>query len=113
MTKLKCDVFNCVFQQEEYCTRSHIKVIGERAKNVDETSCGSFHREERVDRNNIYTTEFAEFGTINRSLSVNCESINCMYNRNELCIAEKIKIGNKRAKRDLDTKCETFKEKES
>lgn len=113
MTKLICDVNTCVFHQQKYCTRSHIKVSGVTAKKVEETSCDSFHKKERVNQDHIYSVEFAELGTLNRSLSINCDAKNCRYNRNELCYADEVNIGNTRAKVSKETKCETFQERES
>lgn len=111
MPKLKCDVYHCIFQQEEYCTRSNIIVIGPDALNEEQTSCGSFKKQDRIDRENIYSTEFAEFGTINRNLSVNCESVNCKYNRHKLCTAEGIKITGEKAKHKKETLCATYEDR--
>ena len=113
MPKLKCDVRSCVYNADQCCCLSAIKVIGERADNSDETACSSFHRVKRkVNMDNIYKTEFARIDGINQFVSIECESRNCMYNKKELCTALRVQIaGGVKASRIDETICDTFVEK--
>ena len=108
MPLLKCGVKPCVFYQDHHCTRISIMVKGEEAHLETETRCESFHKRERENKNDIYKIELASLGTINEHMSVNCEAVHCLYNRNLLCYAKEIKIDGTRAKNTKDTFCSSF-----
>ena len=42
MTILKCSATTCAYNENNLCSRGEIDVMGESARNADETSCGSF-----------------------------------------------------------------------
>lgn len=110
MPKLKCDVRSCIYNANLCCCRSVIRVIGEEAKMDRETACASFHRRKRVNLDEEYKMEFSKIDGINEYISIECESRNCIYNKNEICSATKVKIGGgKQASRYVDTICNTFK----
>ncbi len=47
MTILKCSAMTCVYNKEQLCSKGDIDVTGENATSANETSCGSFPRENR------------------------------------------------------------------
>lgn len=86
-----------------------IKVIGEEASNPKETACASFHKKKRITSDDIYKVEFGRLDGINQYISIECESVNCIYNLKEICTAEKVKIsGGAKASKYLETVCDTF-----
>jgi len=107
MPRLKCGVDSCVFWKSKLCTRSGIQVKGDTALDNDETRCSSYHKKDRESKSDLYNIELGSFG-IDMNLSVNCEAVNCKYNRNLLCHAQEIKIDGSRAKNTKDTFCSSF-----
>lgn len=41
---------------------------------------------------------------------LNCEAVNCIYNKEELCSKGDIMVGGKQAEKSAETCCESFKE---
>lgn len=108
MPLLKCGVNTCTYFYDERCSKSVIEVVSEAAKKVLDTHCASYHRQDRSAYDN-YNLEIATLDDIiSDYLSVNCEALNCIYNRNELCFAKEIKIDGTRAKEYKDTFCASF-----
>lgn len=109
MPKLLCDAKHCCYHQDSYCCRSNINVKGPEAGTKRETECSSFRKKDRSIDNDIYTSEFATFDTINKNVSVSCSRIKCAHNRNELCCAGSIKIDGETATCPNDTCCNDFR----
>lgn len=107
MPKLNCSVETCIYNQDEYCIRNRIHIQGKSAKKDWETQCGSFKLKQDENKN-IYNTEFARFGAINEHLSIDCDSVNCIYNENLLCSKGNVKIDGKEALQRYDTECKSF-----
>lgn len=113
MPKLKCDVRSCVYNADYCCCKSMIKVIGEQADQSSETACASFHKKKRINSDDIYKVEFSKIDGINQYISIECESVNCIYNVKEICTAERVKIaGGPKASKYLETVCNSFEPKE-
>lgn len=108
MPRLKCGVNTCVFWHDKLCTRSGIAVRGETALDNGETRCASYHKRDRESNNDLYKIEIGSFADIDMHLSVNCEAVNCRFNRNLMCHAHEIKIDGTRAKNTKDTFCASF-----
>lgn len=106
MPKLKCGVDTCVYFYTNYCARSGISVKGETALTDNETKCSSYRKRDRV-ANDIYKFEIGSIG-VSEYLSVNCDAVNCLYNRNLLCKAKEITIDGSRAKISEETFCSSF-----
>lgn len=108
MPILKCGVNTCTYFYDHRCSKSVIKVTGDDALREDETNCSSYHKRDRHAEDDYNL----EIGTIDNIisdyLSVNCEALNCIYNRNELCYAKDIKIDGTRAKHSEETFCSSF-----
>lgn len=107
MPKLTCQVETCIYNQDKYCIRNRIHIQGKLARIDLETQCGSFKL--RQDENkNIYTQEFARFGQVNEHLSIDCDSVNCIYNNNLLCTKSNVRIEGSEALNRFDTLCKSF-----
>ena len=108
MPILKCGVDTCTYYYDNRCSKSMIKVTGFDANKEDETNCSSYHRKDRI----AFDSYNLEIGTIDdiitEYLSVNCDAVNCLYNRNLLCYAKDIKIDGTNAKKYIDTFCSSF-----
>lgn len=108
MPELKCGVNSCVYNYNQLCSKSAIKVSGADALREKETSCLSYHKRDR-EANDHYNLEIGTIeDIISDYLSVNCEAFNCVYNRNALCYAKDIKIDGTKAKHKHDTFCSSF-----
>ena len=44
MTRLKCSVKNCMYNEEQLCSKSDIMVGGQDASKPNETRCDSFRK---------------------------------------------------------------------
>lgn len=102
MTTLKCSVQNCVHNSDQCCCKSAIIVDGSHAESKDNTCCGSFDEKRGENFKNSYESP-------NTSLRVECEAINCVYNTNRLCSADKIDISGMKASSAEATECSTFR----
>lgn len=108
MPLLKCGVNTCTYFYDGRCSKSVIKVTGNDAIREKETNCSSYHLRDRHAEDN-YNLEIATIDDIiSDYLSVNCEALNCTFNRNALCYAKDIKIDGTRAKNSTETFCSSF-----
>lgn len=106
MTDLKCSVDNCIYNAEHLCNRGDICVGGKNACCSDETCCESFaqHRE----GTDSFTSSITH---PSRNVSIDCEAVNCIYNRGLRCSADHVDITGCGACGCGQTACETFAEK--
>ena len=106
MPKIKCDVKNCTYNYETKCTRRNIDVESMQALIKDETYCESFVPKSTMTMN----YEFASFdGKTKPSVDVYCNVVNCVYEKNQKCYADRVEIladNNDLNKRS--THCQTF-----
>ena len=107
MPKLTCTADACIYNQDKYCIRNRIHVQGSKALSGDETQCGTFKLKQEENKN-IYSTEFARFGAVNEHLSIDCDSLNCYYNDNKLCVKSNVKIEGCKAVQRNETLCSSF-----
>ena len=80
MTKLECDVTNCLHNADHCCCKQSILVDGHDAKEKEQTCCGSFDENKGGLFKNVFKTPES-------SLSVDCEAVQCIYNDNRHCTA--------------------------
>lgn len=108
MPVLNCGVKGCTYFYDGRCSKSVIRVSGFDALRDLETSCLSFQARDRV-ASDHYNLEIATIDDIiSDHVSVNCEAVNCLYNRNYLCYAKEIKIDGTKARMKDETFCNTF-----
>jgi len=108
MPILSCGVKGCTYFYDGKCSKSVIKVSGIDAIRELETSCQSFQAKTRVAHDN-YNLEIATLDNIiSDHVSVNCEAMNCLFNRNYLCYAKEIKIDGTTANKKEETFCHSF-----
>ena len=104
MTRLECSVKTCVHNSENCCCKSGIYVEGQAAKNCCDTCCGSFEENRGGMFKNLFKTPETK-------LMVDCDAVNCVYNDDHQCRAERISIPGDGAKTVGQTECKSFKTK--
>ena len=118
MPKLKCSVEQCAFNQNSLCRKSNIDIDGPLSKTKKETSCKNYIYKD-VDTLNY---EFAKFDeTPSAHTEVFCDAVNCVFEKDQKCYADKIEIKNvtnqqkpkyKEANNKQITHCQTFESKD-
>lgn len=103
MTNLRCDVTNCVYNEEHLCDKSSIKVSGNDANSPKETCCSSFH-------NNDGSTKNRSSGTASLETAIECSAHNCTYNEHAKCNARSIEVSGLGASNKEATLCSSFYE---
>lgn len=88
MTNLKCSVYQCAHNESECCCLNSIKVDGIDATCPTDTCCKSFHKE------GSFVANFIPQGCAEAATHINCEATNCGHNRDGICEATAITIGN-------------------
>ena len=104
MTRLDCNVTNCLHNAENCCCKAAIIVEGEQAKDTCDTCCGSFDENKDGAYHNLFKTP-------ENRLEVDCEAVKCVFNTNYKCYAEHVDIKGCGACDCRETACATFKEK--
>lgn len=104
MAKLDCSVQNCLYNKECCCCKGDIMVGGKHAKNGSDTCCESFS-ERKAD------SYVSALDHPSKTISVDCEAVNCLYNSNYKCTAEHVDISGSGACNCRGTTCQTFTEK--
>ncbi len=101
MTRLECTVTNCLHNSENHCCKQAIIVDGAEAKDNYETCCGSFDQNKEGSYKNLFKTP-------ENRLEIDCEAVNCIYNSDRHCEAERIGIVGDGASEASHTECATF-----
>ena len=104
MTRLDCNVTNCLHNAENCCCKAAIIVEGEQAKETCDTCCGSFDENKDGAYHNLFKTP-------ENRLEVDCEAVKCVFNTNYKCYAEHVDIKGCGACDCRETACANFKEK--
>lgn len=108
MPKLKCKVENCAYNYDWLCMKNAIDVDGPTSKCKSQTCCKSYcnKNDASVD------TEFATFDSSpSIHTEVYCDAVNCVYEKNQRCYADRIEILNDNSesgKESRSTHCQTF-----
>ena len=88
MPKLKCEVGQCLYNSNHRCHRGSIDVEGPAARCKKDTACLSY-----VQKGNInYDVEFAKLGEAEANTYVYCDAVNCVFEHDSRCRADKIEI---------------------
>lgn len=80
MTDLKCSVYNCAHQKGGCCCKPNIMVKGQG----DTTECSSF-APKGVENSTGYSTP-------NDKLEISCSAVECIYNDEARCKADRVSI---------------------
>ena len=104
MTRLDCNVTNCLHNAENCCCKAAIIVEGEQAKDTCDTCCGSFDENKDGAYHNLFKTP-------ENRLEVACEAGNCGYNEGRHCSADHIGIAGDGAREASHTECASFRER--
>lgn len=105
MTHLQCDVMNCANNKDNLCCRPNIQVNGPCAFGSEQTCCSSFLDATSSVENSI------GYSMPNLGLEIGCDAKNCVYNQEERCNADEIKVSSEGEKPDTasKTECATFR----
>ena len=101
MTRLDCNVTNCLHNAENCCCKAAIIVEGEQAKDTCDTCCGSFDENKDGAYRNLFKTP-------ENRLEVDCEAVNCKHNEDHRCTAGHVGITGDGASEAEQTECATF-----
>lgn len=104
MTRLDCNVTNCLHNAENCCCKAAIIVEGEQAKDTCDTCCGSFDENKDGAYHNLFKTP-------ENRLEVDCEAVKCVYNEGRHCSAGHIGIAGDGASEANHTECASFRER--
>ena len=104
MTRLDCNVTNCLHNAENCCCKAAIIVEGEQAKETCDTCCGSFDENKDGAYHNLSKTP-------ENRLEVDCEAVKCVYNEGRHCSADHIGIAGDGASEASHTECASFRER--
>ena len=102
MTRLDCNVTNCMHNADNCCCRREITVEGIKADRGCDTCCGNFDEKKEWSFKNLFKPPESR-------LQVRCEAVKCVYNQECFCSAEHVGISGMNAKRTGETECSTFK----
>lgn len=100
MTRLKCAVRNCMYNEDQLCAKGDIVIGGQDAKVPNETCCESFR-----ERNGSATNSV---GHADKEISVKCHATNCQFNEDCKCSAKEIGIAGSNACACAETECASF-----
>ena len=103
MAELKCGAKQCLYNRESLCSKGDICVGGRHAETAGGTCCESFagkRGEMDTFTNSIYHPS--------TRVSIDCEAVKCIYNKNYRCLADHVEIRGAGAKDHTETVCETF-----
>lgn len=105
MPKLNCNAENCAFNQSYLCKRQSIDVDGITSVRKLDTACSSFAKSGTLSLD----TEFATFDkTPSIHTEIYCDCINCVYEKNQKCYADKVEISKDYNNNTSSTHCQTF-----
>ena len=104
MTRLDCNVTNCLHNAENCCCKAAIIVEGEQAKDTCDTCCGSFDENKDGAYHNLFKTP-------ENRLEVDWEAVKCVYNEGRHCSADHIGIAGDGASEASHTECASFRER--
>ena len=82
MAELKCGVNNCTYNNDRCCCKGDIMVGGKSAQQEDDTCCDSFKQRSGDSTSNSMNPC--------RTISIDCEAVKCVFNRNYKCYAEHV-----------------------
>ncbi len=100
MTRLRCTVTNCMYNDDRLCAKSDIMVGGQDAGKPNETCCESFRERSESMTNSV------QHGT--PETSVGCHAENCRFNEDCKCHADEIGIAGSNACCCAETECASF-----
>ena len=103
MSYLRCNVRTCSNNQNDLCIREGIQVDGPTADNKDDTCCNSF-----TQRAENYSNVVSRHTSAEPETAIQCDAVNCSYNKEYKCMAPSVDISGSAASTSLETCCSTF-----
>ena len=106
MPALVCSAQHCVYNNAMYCSKGDILVVGENAKECQDTCCESFQERRQESAR-------SSMGSPSAKIDIKCEAVNCKYNNQCICHAQQVDISGAAACKCEETECVTFDDKNS
>lgn len=103
MSYLRCNVRSCSNNQNDLCIREGIRVDGPTAERKDGTCCSSF-----TQRGENYSNVVACNSAAQPETDIQCDAVNCSYNKECRCFAPSVDISGASASTSRETECSTF-----
>ena len=106
---LKCDAVHCAYNTDRFCSANEIEVQGDDTMGGRFTYCGTF--EERNEESGMKEMSNINLGELSNAAMdpvVACTAVNCTYNHNQYCQANRVNIVSAVASTAEQTECETF-----
>lgn len=100
MPSLTCSAQYCTHNKNNCCCISNIHVNGKKSDDSEDTSCGNFIQ-------HIGAVQLNESACSN--LSIDCDAQKCVYNKQKVCLADRVDIGGIDAHENKRTECSTFR----
>ncbi|MBP2652006.1 MAG: hypothetical protein H6Q74_2831 [Firmicutes bacterium] len=103
MAEINCDVGNCSHNQSGMCYANCVDIVGGSAEKSGDTCCSSFlnHLTYSELTNNTSGSGTAKY--------LNCSANTCVYNDNNLCSLDSIKVNGNQVEYYTQTDCASFK----
>ena len=101
--KLSCDVKNCISNCDHKCCRQEIHIGGKAATESKDTCCHSF-----MDMPEGGFTNDTVHRHPNAAIAIECDAIECVYNKNHKCDATEVAVKNPNSASYGETECSTF-----
>ena len=93
----------CSNNQNDLCIREGIRVDGPTADSKDDTCCNSF-----TQRGENYSNVVARNSAAEPETDIQCDAVNCSYNKEYKCMAPSVDISGSAATTVRETRCSTF-----
>jgi hypothetical protein len=112
MTNISCSAKNCAYNKNMACYKGRINVEGLFSRSKLGTFCESFKtpRERQLFEmelgSDMQSDSLEAFET---KTDVTCSANYCVFNKNNKCSAQSIKVGMEEARFRSETECDSFK----
>ena len=103
MSYLRCNARNCSNNQNELCIRERLRVDSATADTKNATCCNSF-----TQRGENYSNVVSRNSQAQPETDIQCDVINCSYNKDLKCAAASVDISGSTACTSRETQCSTF-----
>ncbi|MEY8518702.1 DUF1540 domain-containing protein [Lachnospiraceae bacterium 29-84] len=100
MTRLRCSARNCMYNEDQLCSKGDIEIGGRGASKPNETCCESFQERRGGMKNSV--------GRPQKEVEIDCRATNCNFNQDCKCCADEIGIAGSNACNCGETECASF-----
>lgn len=106
---LECEAANCAYNTQHFCSANEIEVQGGDTMGGRFTYCGTFEeRSAESGMKEVTQMNLGELPSEGMDPVVGCTAVNCVYNHDQTCQADRVNIASPLASTAEQTECETF-----